>query len=91
MTKAHIYANPAYPNTSNILTHRRYPRPGYRPPGNPVLVGSGSYEQSWRAIPTHRFGGAQVSEGLGSSWNSSGVLANSKYGLEPNSRAVLTQ
>ena len=29
----------------------------YRPPGNPVLVGSGSYSPTQQGIPTHRYGG----------------------------------
>ena len=32
-------------------------RPFYRPPGNPVLVGSGSYSPTQQGIPTHRYGG----------------------------------
>ena len=30
-------------------------RPFYRPPGNPVLVGSGSYSPTQQGIPTHRY------------------------------------
>ena len=29
----------------------------YRPPGIPVLVGSGSYSPTQQGIPTHRYGG----------------------------------
>ena len=32
----------------------------YRPPGNPVLVGSGSYSPTQQGIPTHRYAPAQV-------------------------------
>ena len=61
-----LYANPAMG-----FIPRRQPEPAYlrgkwqvhgegsesQGPTELVLVGSGSYEQSWRAIPTHRYGG----------------------------------
>ena len=58
-------------------------RPFYRPPGNPVLVGSGSYSPTQQGIPTHRYAPATVistpsrrrhvlsptSEGRGTEWH----------------------
>ena len=35
-------------------------RPFYRPPGNPVLVGSDTFGRYQSGIPTHRYGGPEV-------------------------------
>ena len=79
-----------------------------------AIVGSGSYEQSWRAIPTQRpgpecytrnrlkvqgSGKSTVMDGIytgrssytsGISGKSTGISTWFMFGVEPNSRAVLT-
>ena len=95
---AGVYISPPNPwnlKTANFMISRPvYDRqPESQGPTELGIVGSGSYEQSWRAIPTHRYGGPgnsyPVQRASNPEWhrstsgNSSGVLANSKYGLEP--------
>ena len=47
-------------SSSSRYVHHVHALPGralYRPPGIPVLVGSGSYSPTQQGIPTHRYGG----------------------------------
>ena len=43
--------------TDHILVTAPSRRPFYRPPGNPVLVGSYTFGRYQSGIPTHRYGG----------------------------------
>ena len=53
-------ANAIHEPTANANPRFKVTLPGralYRPPGIPVLVGSGSYSPTQQGIPTHRYGG----------------------------------